>query len=219
MTSQPPPPDGPPARRERNAVETRRRLLDAAETEFALKGFAGVRLREVAQAAGVQQALIHHYFTDKEGLYRAVLDRAIEQTTADSWVLLEQATSLVGLLDSFVGMLLRFYTAHANLLAMLRMEAASGSHLVLDVIQARSRPVFEAAEKVLEAYQRQGQLRADIAPADAIVAVLSATLFPLLEAPLLEALWPALTPGTGAIEQRQKVIVGLLLDGLTPRGS
>lgn len=204
-------------RRERNAIETRRRLLDAGETEFALKGYAGVRLREVAQAAGVQQALIHHYFTDKEGLYRAVLDRAIEQTTADSWALLEQATSLASLLDSFVRMLLRFYSSHANLLAMLRMEAASGSHLVLDVIQERSRPVFEAAEKVLEAYQKQGQLRSDVAPSDAIVAVLSATLFPLLEAPLLAALWPSVALTQDALDQRHKVIVTLLLDGLTPR--
>src|SRR4051794_30056411 len=61
-------------RRERNAAATQKRLLDAAESEFAARGFAGARLREIADTAGVQPALIHHYFVDKQGLYRAVLD-------------------------------------------------------------------------------------------------------------------------------------------------
>ena len=65
---------GPPsARRERNADATKARLLAAAESEFAAKGFDGARLGNIAKAAGVQQALIHHYFADKEGLYREVL--------------------------------------------------------------------------------------------------------------------------------------------------
>src|SRR4051812_45471354 len=68
-------PPGTGARRERNAAATRQRILDSGEHEFAARGFAGARLREIAETAGVQPALIHHYFTDKQGLYRAVLDR------------------------------------------------------------------------------------------------------------------------------------------------
>ena len=62
----------------RTAEATRRRILDAAEQEFAARGFAGARLREIAGAARVQPALIHHYFADKSGLYEAVLDRGLE---------------------------------------------------------------------------------------------------------------------------------------------
>jgi hypothetical protein len=41
-------------RRERNAALTRERLLDAAEREFAQRGFAGARLRTSPTSAGVQ---------------------------------------------------------------------------------------------------------------------------------------------------------------------
>jgi len=206
----------PPARRERNAAETRRRLLDAAESEFASRGFAGVRLREIAQVVGVQQALIHHYFEDKEGLYRAVLDRAIEQATADSWAILGQTATIEGLVDAFVGLLLRFHSAHSNLLAMLRMEALSGSRTFLDAIQSKSRPIFEAAEVLLRGFQEKGLLRPDVAPADMIASVLSLSLFPLLEAPLLEALWPAFSPDPSRFEVRKQAIRTMILHGILP---
>src|SRR5262252_4130440 len=99
----------PGARRERNAAATKQRLLDAGEREFAARGFAGARLREIAVAAGVQPALIHHYFTDKQGLYRAVLDRALLPTSTESWTLLASRHGLEELVTGFIEMLLRFY--------------------------------------------------------------------------------------------------------------
>src|SRR5689334_18547037 len=96
-------------RRERNAAASRQRLLDAAEREFAARGFAGARLREIADAAGVQPALIHHYFVDKQGIYRAVLDRALLQTSTESWSLLGGSSDLDQLVAGFVDMLVGFY--------------------------------------------------------------------------------------------------------------
>src|SRR5580704_4735554 len=114
-----PPPTEPPtgARRERNAAATKLRILDAGEREFAARGFAGARLREIAESAGVQPALIHHYFTDKQGLYRAVLDRALLPTSTESWSLLGSRHDLEGLLAGFIELLLRFYAANKNLLS------------------------------------------------------------------------------------------------------
>src|SRR4051812_503240 len=118
------PPEAPAdPRRERNAAATRQRLLDAAEREFAARGFAGARLREIADGAGVQPALIHHYFADKQGLYRAVLDRAYLPTSTESWNILETRRDLEGLLTGLIDVLLRFYAAHQNLLHILRHEA------------------------------------------------------------------------------------------------
>src|SRR5262245_44740274 len=109
-----------PARRERNAAVTRERLLDVAEREFATLGFAGARLREIAHAVGVQPALIHHYFGDKGGLYRAVVDRAIAQTSDASWSLLRTRQDLESLVDGFVELLLRFWADHEPSLGVLR---------------------------------------------------------------------------------------------------
>lgn len=47
-------------------------ILNAARTEFSRHGYEGTTMRAVAQAAGVDAALIHHFFLSKEGLFAAV---------------------------------------------------------------------------------------------------------------------------------------------------
>jgi TetR/AcrR family transcriptional regulator len=70
-----------PAPEERlvDAERTRAALLDAALEEFSASGFAGARVRAIAERAGVSKDLIAYHFGGKEGLYvavqRAWLDR------------------------------------------------------------------------------------------------------------------------------------------------
>jgi len=59
--------------RRRDPEATRRRLLEAARTAFAARGFAGARLDTIAAAARANKALIRYHFGGKRGLYNAVL--------------------------------------------------------------------------------------------------------------------------------------------------
>ena len=51
---------------------TKENILDAAKAEFALHGFSGARLAVIAENAGVNKALIHYYFKNKDLLYESV---------------------------------------------------------------------------------------------------------------------------------------------------
>jgi len=86
----PSPPENKPEKKERNALETKRRILIAAEREFAAKGFDGARLGTIARAADVQGALIHHYFGDKEGLHSEVVRAGLAAMTEGVWELLSR---------------------------------------------------------------------------------------------------------------------------------
>lgn len=55
------------------APDTRAEVLAAARDSFAAKGFAGTTIRAVAAAAGVDPALVHHYFGSKDDLFLAAL--------------------------------------------------------------------------------------------------------------------------------------------------
>jgi AcrR family transcriptional regulator len=50
-------------------------ILDAAEELFAVRGFDGTSMREIALEAGVAQALLHYHFKTKEGLFEAMFTR------------------------------------------------------------------------------------------------------------------------------------------------
>jgi len=48
-------------------------ILDAARREFAEQGYDGASLRGIARAAGVDPALVHHYYDGKEALFVAAM--------------------------------------------------------------------------------------------------------------------------------------------------
>ena len=58
--------------------ETRDAILGAARASFAAAGFAGTTIRGVAAAAGVDPALVHHYFGTKDDLFMASLELPVD---------------------------------------------------------------------------------------------------------------------------------------------
>jgi AcrR family transcriptional regulator len=67
------------ARRPRDSAATRRALLDAARRLFAEHGYDATTVRAVADLAGVNQALLFRYFTNKRGLFEeAVQNEAVQ---------------------------------------------------------------------------------------------------------------------------------------------
>jgi TetR/AcrR family transcriptional regulator len=61
----------------RDADATKNRIMDAAEDEFSRAGLLGARTEAIAANTGVTKAMIFYHFGDKEGLYRAVLNRSV----------------------------------------------------------------------------------------------------------------------------------------------
>jgi AcrR family transcriptional regulator len=58
------------------AETTRLNILDVATQEFADKGLAGARIDEIAEKTDSSKRMIYYYFGGKDGVYRAVLERA-----------------------------------------------------------------------------------------------------------------------------------------------
>ncbi|WP_341999566.1 TetR/AcrR family transcriptional regulator [Chlorogloeopsis sp. ULAP02] len=63
----------------RDAQMTQRRILDAAEHEFSRHGLNGARMSAIANRAKVTTATLHYYFESKESLYKAVLQRPVDE--------------------------------------------------------------------------------------------------------------------------------------------
>jgi AcrR family transcriptional regulator len=70
---------------------TRERLLEAAETVFAEKGYDGARLADIAQEAGCSVGAVYFRFKDKSALFSAIAESFIEDARAGLSVLLGNA--------------------------------------------------------------------------------------------------------------------------------
>lgn len=62
------------AGRRRGAPDTKGEILAAASTVFGEKGYDGATMRAIAAEAGVDPALVHHYFGTKEKLFLAAME-------------------------------------------------------------------------------------------------------------------------------------------------
>ncbi|MEV4347830.1 TetR family transcriptional regulator [Actinoplanes sp. NPDC049596] len=72
------------APRRRDAAKTRLQLLEVARCRFARQGYATTTVRDIADDAGVNVALISRYFESKEGLFKACLDTAFTEIRKDA---------------------------------------------------------------------------------------------------------------------------------------
>ncbi len=70
------------SRREENAAETRRALVENAAKLFAGQGYAKTSLDQVAVLARVTKGAVYHHFTNKQALFGAVLELVDERTVA-----------------------------------------------------------------------------------------------------------------------------------------
>jgi AcrR family transcriptional regulator len=66
-----------PRGRRRAGEDTRAALLDAARVEFTERGFDGATVRTIAQRAGMDPAMVNHWFGGKDGLFVAALELPI----------------------------------------------------------------------------------------------------------------------------------------------
>ncbi|BAC72427.1 TetR family transcriptional regulator [Streptomyces avermitilis] len=68
---------GRPSRTQTEAAPaTRDRILEAAREEFSERGYEKTSVRGIAKAAGVDSALVHHYFGTKEQVFEAAIEVA-----------------------------------------------------------------------------------------------------------------------------------------------
>jgi TetR/AcrR family transcriptional regulator len=215
-----------PPQAKRSSVDSQKRILDGAEQEFARSGFAGARLREIAASAQVQTALIHHYFTDKRGLYEEVIRRALDQMSIASFRVLGEGRDLRGYLRGFVDLLVDFYEANQNLLAIMRAEAHSESGIFMTVVREKTGPILDAVLAMTEALMERGEIRRDLEAKEILIGGLSLILYPIVDAPILQAVFPEASragkQATGASKQaaareRRKIaITEMLLGAVRP---
>ncbi|MFJ3644122.1 TetR family transcriptional regulator [Streptomyces sp. NPDC090108] len=110
---------GRPSRAE--ATDTRDRILAAAREEFSERGYEKTSVRGIAKTAGVDPALVHHYFGTKEQVFEAAIEVAFAPALSAPEAVAEGPVDAVGeRLTRFVFGIWENPTTRAPLLAILR---------------------------------------------------------------------------------------------------
>jgi TetR/AcrR family transcriptional regulator len=158
----------------RDPERTRRRILIAAEREFAAKGLAGARVDAIAQRAGVNKRMLYHYFGNKEGLYRAVL---LEELVVEGSPF-QVARSVEADPEALLVTYNRTALHKLDVIRLLQWEALSTRGGAVAGEEERRR-AYAGAVKQIEAMQDGGMLPAGLDPAQLLLTLIGLVCFPI----------------------------------------
>ncbi len=156
----------------RDLNRTRDKILAAALTEFAAKGFAGARVDVIARRARVNKRMLYYCFGAKQDLYREVLRRKISQ----------RADLIDTTPDNFADALLHLYKlggTDIDFTRLMEWEAIDNGRGKLIAAEER-RALFEKAVARLRRAQGKGFLPAEVDLMQLFISMLALVIFPLV---------------------------------------
>jgi TetR/AcrR family transcriptional regulator len=206
-----------PGRPTRQGPDLREALLDAAVAEFVGSGIVASTLRGIAKRAGATPALLHYYFSDKDGLVEALIAERLLPIAGELRATLgsdPQPTSPRELTRGFVTTAFGLFERHPWLPPLWQREVlAEGGALRERLLPRMAALLPQAMAQRFAAARAAGELDARLDPRLLVVSLIGLTLFVAAAAPVWRQVF-----GAGDIGREQLVehTLALLERGLEP---
>jgi TetR/AcrR family transcriptional regulator len=148
-----------PIKRTRRVQEraeiTRAKLIKAGTVMFSERGFDGVSVRDLENAAGVKRNLLAYHFDDKDTLWKRVTNDiyGLMKTEFDQRLLISQEMSGRESLAFVVRFYVYFHARHPELSRLVAQEATQHSWRTQYMIEHHIRPATVAMEKLVKEIQ------------------------------------------------------------------
>ena len=139
--------------------ENEAKILIAAETVFAEKGFKGASVGLIAERAGVPKPNIYYYFGAKEDLYRRVIEGVCE-TWLHAADLFDETDDPKTAILSYISSKMDLARARPHGSRLWAIEMASGAPFLQDYLAETVKPWLESREQVLARWIQEGKIAA-----------------------------------------------------------
>jgi len=175
---------GLPRRTTLVAGETRELILQAAEIEFANRGFARARLEDIAEPVGITRAAIIYHFGDKQALYAAVLEAAFKALAERIHAALESDVPHAERVEQLIGAWVDYAAERPTLARLFMREVADSPRELAPEIRDLVDPLFSVVTEGIDKGQQEGAFR-KVDSALVVSVLAGATVWFVTNAPLL----------------------------------
>jgi AcrR family transcriptional regulator len=193
----------------RRTAFTERTILDAAEVVFSRRGLEGTRVREIAEAAGVNGATLYNYYPSKSALYEAVLERGMKPMIS----LLERFAASSHELESvreLVGDVMAHLAGHPHFARLLYLEAMAEGEFTATLARRWFGPLAAGIVRELKDAPLPAGLGEGLHPLVAAL-FLHLTFGHFAMAPLLEEVFDIDPLSPASVERQTRFIDALIL--------
>ena len=203
---------------------TEERILMAARTVFLRRGTAGARMREIAEEAGVNQALLHYYFRSKDRLAEAVFTQVARRLFPPLIAALGSDQPLEAKVERVVALYFDLLGANPFMPGYLIGEITQNPARARQLVEAGAgaRPE-EVAPQVLGRLAAQIRERIDagtlrpITPDQFVINLVSLCIFPFAARPMVMAMMGFDDASFAAmIERRKETLPDFFMRGMRP---
>lgn len=166
---------------------TEEKIKNAARKLFQQKGYAGTRTRDIAEAAGINLALLNYYFRSKERLFHLIMEGSLKDLFASIQSIMNDPTSsLSEKIDDIVNFYIDLLLTNANIPLFVLSEIQNQPEVMFSQIglpkQFLSQTIlFKQVKEQIKLIGKEG-----INPLHFLINILSMTIFPFIAKPLIK---------------------------------
>ena len=188
---------------------TEDKILEAAHLVFHQKGFNGTRMQEIADQAGINKALLHYYFKNKESLFERVFEETFSRLTAKMAEIFLSEMTLMSKIELFVNFYLNFISRHSYIIQFI-INALQDKPEQLRAIIIKQ---HVCPEQLLGQIHKQlkDELNLEIDPLHLYANILGLVIFPVIAKPLLQSLFQIPEERMNLFFEERKKIVPIFI--------
>lgn len=183
-------------------LSTEEKIKAAARKVFAQKGYAATRTRDIAEAAGINLALLNYYFRSKQKLFDGIMLEKLQAFFGKiAPIFIDTSTTLETKIETFVSHYTDMLIKNPELPLFVLSEIRTHPQHFAQITNVNQ--LFNASSFVTQLREK----RPDIHPLHFLMSMLGMTVFPFIAMPMLKSV-ASLNDETyiAMMEERKKYI-------------
>ncbi|WP_299110370.1 TetR/AcrR family transcriptional regulator [uncultured Winogradskyella sp.] len=161
-------------------------ILEAAKNVFQSKGMDGARMQEIADIAGINKAMLHYYYRNKQLLFEAVFNNAFSLLAPQLNTILNDDSSIEKKIRNFTSNYISFMDKHPYLPAFVIQELNRNPEFILKMKNNLGFPNIEKFKIQVNQEVKDGILK-PISAEQLFMNIMALNVFPFVAKPLLMA--------------------------------
>lgn len=168
------------------AASTEETILEAARKVFMQKGFAAARMCEIAETAGINQALLHYYFRNKDRLFSVVFEQQSHNFYSNIISILQSDMPFFEKLRQMIAKEIEKISAAPYMPMFILNEMHSNpKRMQCNGSVDRNSHFFKTFSDLVEQEYEAGRIR-KVCPKQLFLSIMGITMFPFLAKPMLQ---------------------------------
>lgn len=195
-------------------MTTEEKIFEAAKIVFQKKGFAGARMQEIADEAGINKAMLHYCFKNKQSLFEAVFMKAFSQLAPQVNLIFSSNESIFNKIRQFTNSYITFVNEHPFLPQFIIQEMNNNPEFVIQFLNNANRPNPSLMIAQIEKEIAAGIIK-PMPPKQLLMDIFSLTVFPFAAQTMVKGMFHiSETEFNQMMEERKTSIAELIINSI-----